>query len=573
MSAASRGVKKEGGHVKDIPENIRSTRESGLSPGLRRPHKPWRLIFNWDSGDVFGLDWWVTDPGAFRRRAIQSFLKAGADAVTLGLFTTDVVLHGSEYAEFCGQFHQALEDVRQWEQHIRTRHMIENGRCQMDVLTEQAHKVGLDVLASFRMNDTHDLYYSPENILSCKFKREHPELLIKDEQWWTKLCLDYAHKEVRDRRFTIIRETVDRFDVDGVELDFMRNGFFFRKGEEEANALLMTGLLQRIRAMLDEVSTSRGKRLHLAVHTPVTQAVSLHCGLDVMNWIQLGLVDHVIADEGCTPFCVAPDDFIKAAKGKPCRIYSTVDVLLGNPERSEEDKGCDCPGAPWTEEQLRGWAAFQVRGGVHGLNLFNAHHAQGAESILARLFGKDGSWENGFEGDKTFVVHNRSFTANMPLKAIPPIDWLPVPLKTATNGDGQEFDLFIADDIQAAVADGILESITLRVVFRQWTVEDELAIKVNGHTVAEFGRRDSARAVVAKRSESRIAEALAERLIPLDHKVVQLGKNTIKVVLYHRNPKIQVPLVWKNAEVTVRYREGCSTCNPGEEERDVAGYE
>ena len=84
--------------------------------------------------------------------------------------------------------------------------------------------------------------------------------------------LDRAHAAVRAHVYRIACETFERFDVDGVELDFMRHSAFFRMEESLANAYLMTDLVARIKARLNEVSAKRGKRLQLAVRVPSTLA-------------------------------------------------------------------------------------------------------------------------------------------------------------------------------------------------------------------------------------------------------------------------------------------------------------
>lgn len=388
---------------------------------MNSPRKPWKLIFNWDSGNFFNMPWWVTDGEVLRERLIKPLLTAGNDAVTLAEHTTDVLYRDSNYAEYLGQYHGVFEDTKQWERHLWVKNVI-----QMAVLPREARKVGPDVLASFRMNDTQDLYYS----------KDHPELLIKDGRHWAGLCLDYALLPVRERRVILIRETVERFDVDGVELDSLRNGFFFSRGMEIKNSYLMTWLVERIRNILDCFGKERNKYLTLAVHVPVTQEVSINCGLNVTEWMGKGLVDVVIADEGCVPFAVAPEDFIKeASKNGSCSIYSTCDLQYGNPERPEEDRGCDSPGVSWTREQLRGWAAYQLDRGVDGLNIFNGHYDPNmGPEILGDVFSKR-VLEGMGKGDKTFVVQNRAFTANMPKDAYPHIKMLSLPITRDGSGE------------------------------------------------------------------------------------------------------------------------------------------
>ena len=47
--------------------------------------------------------------------------------------------------------------------------------------------------------------------------------------------------------FAIITELLERFDIDGVEIDFNRHPTFFRRAEQTQNAYLMTDLVRRVR--------------------------------------------------------------------------------------------------------------------------------------------------------------------------------------------------------------------------------------------------------------------------------------------------------------------------------------
>jgi len=53
----------------------------------------------------------------------------------------------------------------------------------------------------------------------------------------------------------------------------------------------VTGLLRRVRTMMDEVGAKRGKPILLSVRTPDSLAVAAGIGLDVEAWMREGLVD------------------------------------------------------------------------------------------------------------------------------------------------------------------------------------------------------------------------------------------------------------------------------------------
>ncbi len=84
------------------------------------------------------------------------------------------------------------------------------------------------------MNDTHDSSHRKGKpyFLWTKFKEDNPQYLfggigerIPNGHWSS---LDFAHKEVRDRCIQFFKEICDNYDIDGVELDFLRHFELFK---------------------------------------------------------------------------------------------------------------------------------------------------------------------------------------------------------------------------------------------------------------------------------------------------------------------------------------------------------
>ena len=115
---------------------------------------------------------------------------------------------------------------------------------------------GVSPWISLRMNDVHfndnlahpfhgDLYHKPE-----LFRQGHPGYYARG--------LDYAHAEVRRHYRALIAETLQRYDIDGLELDFMREPYLFSKGEEQARGEILTQWLCKIRTLVEEAAARRG---------------------------------------------------------------------------------------------------------------------------------------------------------------------------------------------------------------------------------------------------------------------------------------------------------------------------
>jgi len=149
---------------------------------------------------------------------------------------------------------------------------------------------------SMRMNDVH--FGSDTNYFrnTTFYKAHRAWQLNPDGEAWTDWQLDYSRPEVRDYHLSQIREIAERWDADGLELDWMRFGNAFRKGEERANAHLLDDFMREARAAVDSASHRRGRPMRLAVRIPPTPQEAERLGFNAIVWAREGLVDVVIPD-------------------------------------------------------------------------------------------------------------------------------------------------------------------------------------------------------------------------------------------------------------------------------------
>ena len=177
----------------------------------------------------------------------------------------------------------------------------DNLQIQLDFYREQQ----MEGFWSLRMNDTHDSWPGGSAFLVdglAPFKREHPECLMgeppdpenPEKVIWT--AVDFSYPQVREHVFSLIQEVCQGYDVDGVELDFLRSPSYFVPTEnglavEEEHLDAMTDLVRRVSAMAGEVSRQRGRPLLLAARTPFSVEDSRFVGLDIEQWLQEDLID------------------------------------------------------------------------------------------------------------------------------------------------------------------------------------------------------------------------------------------------------------------------------------------
>lgn len=254
--------------------------------------------------------------------------------------------------------------------------LIANGQDPLQIAVEATRAHGIKLEVNLRMN----WHYETGNPWNSKFRNEHPELRLK---CWPGQALgsklDYFHAPVREERLRIVSELASRYDVDAVNLDFLRwttvmgmaaaDSFQhkFGRAPDLANddwewfryrAGFMTDFMRKARAVLDREGEKRGKRIELWAITHYEHFLRL--GLDVETWIKEGLIDAVIAGNEGVNF--SPDDvsvakLVAMAKGTSCKVYTRLDLYM------REDRPA--------LDTVRRIFLHQLRQGADGIYLYN----------------------------------------------------------------------------------------------------------------------------------------------------------------------------------------------------------
>ena len=179
--------------------------------------------------------------------------------------------------------------------------LLPRGLDPIAVMGSFCRKHGIEIFWDMRMNDTHDALlggYGP--YLFPTFKRDNPAVLCgsRDQHppYGTWSAVDYARPEVREAAFRFFEEVCTRFDIDGIELDFLRHPCFFKtvahgQRATAAEVQMMTDLVRRIRTMTENVGIQRGRPLLVLVRIPDSVEYGRGIGLDVTTWLEEGLFD------------------------------------------------------------------------------------------------------------------------------------------------------------------------------------------------------------------------------------------------------------------------------------------
>ena len=384
----------------------------------------------------------------------------------------------------------------------RLQELSRQGTDDLRLVIEASRKQGIEVFWSMRMNDIHDNAKHESEI--AQWKKDHRHVLMgrpEDKERfppedprhiWT--FVDYARPEVRDLMVATFKEVLAGYDVDGVDLDFLRHPAFFPETRlfqpvTRPHLEMMTELVGRIRGEVLAASRRRGRPVLMSVRVLPTLAQNRHFGFDIQEWVRRGYLDLIVVGGGYDPFtmpakdvidrgdqwevpvyvCLSSSGFVHSMAGR--RFYSTDADQWGQsqPEASEE-------------VALRGWRAAAANAwlagakGIMTFNLFPRHPESRATRMARRVWKEIGDPETLAFTDKLYVVENlESMQVGFMMGSVPVEGRLPVRVEP---GAAVQRVLPVADDL--AGAGDRLRSLALRMKLAGLRSGDAVAVWLNG---------------------------------------------------------------------------------------------
>ncbi|MCX6993398.1 MAG: hypothetical protein NT011_09695 [Kiritimatiellaeota bacterium] len=380
-------------------------------------HRPRRLIFNNDGDDVV-YEAKTATPEALLACRTTPLLGSQVDSIFyctwssgFGRFT-----HNTKIGEvFDSTANPKQPDNKSGGFSMnKTAEFIKQGTDPLKIMVAFCKANKIEVFWSFRMNDTHDAWggwYSP--LMFPQFKKDHPEWLVsplkagakpgstdvKDYDrskhgGWT--AMDFNHREVRDLAVKFVEEVCENYDVDGIEMDFLRHLIYFKgpawgtdaTAEELAK---LTDMVRQVRATTERIGLRRGRPILIAVRVPDSVEYCKAMGIDIERWLADGLVDIMAVSDyfRLNPWTVS------AALGHKYNVpvYACLSESRLNDVQAAQIRQSD---AGYRARAAEAWAE-----GVDGIYMFNSFNPR---SPLWRELGDAGKLR---ELDKTYVVGTR----------------------------------------------------------------------------------------------------------------------------------------------------------------------
>jgi hypothetical protein len=269
-------------------------------------------------------------------------------------------------------------------------------------------------------------------------KAAHPDWVIKS--WWWQGLWNAASPGLRAFKVKQLRELVEKYNLDGVQVDFARHVPALPPGHQWEQREQATAFMRSMRAMLMEVETKKNHPLLLSAKVPRNLEGCKKDGFDVWTWGKEQLVDELTL--GSRSMDVDVNGF-RVAVGPRVRLHPCFD------DHHATDGYRSAP-----IEYLRGVFANWWEQGANGITTFNfavapPERAQQVGDALAPLthqqvYHEGGSLASMERKDKVFAVERRGgypwaegfFNRN---------DTAPLPVQLANDGRPNGFRLRIAE--------------------------------------------------------------------------------------------------------------------------------
>lgn len=154
------------------------------------------------------------------------------------------------------------------------------------VWIETLREIGINPWISVRMNDCHG-NMEDLNVRKSSHVERYAKYHIaahRERTGYFDKCFDYSHFEMRKKMLDYIDEQLDKYDVYGLELDFMRDTFFVRFGEEYGGAPIMAQFIRDIFYVVKKYEAKYGHPIKKSVILPTEPNLTIERGMNIFDF-------------------------------------------------------------------------------------------------------------------------------------------------------------------------------------------------------------------------------------------------------------------------------------------------
>ena len=467
----------------------------------------------------------------------------GVDMLVLGLGYGDVYFHQSKVGRVVGQQKEVWENYIDWRIMRMVEESARQGTDQLREVIRRGRETGIAVFPSIKLQDGARPY--GERFGRLKWERGLDVCIAEPGQHeW---AYDYAVEDVREHKLAVIREVLEDYEADGIELDYKFGGAYFKSDAVDEGMKTMNSFVSDVRELAAQIGQKQGRDVGVMARVDLLRDVNLSQGLDVEQWLRDGSLDYVVGQD---PYVVSESGVRQpwlpdAANANDAAAYY-------RPPRRVYDDRVGLPSIEMYRALNQNLMADGWAGQYHGYLLWP--FADREYRMLRELAHP----EVHVRSPKRYVVQPREGEAGQPTTT--PHRECPVDLE---EGKTARVNIRIEDDVESARDDGEMRKPILIIRFSFFCIEDEYEIRFNGQALSlsdaeitdERGLKMQTILVGSMSLQAPLGMSAHWFRFALPIELVRRGDNLLEVEMFAFEPRAAFTRSINGVEVLMRYKD------------------
>lgn len=174
------------------------------------------------------------------------------------------------------------------------RTLLENDIDVFKMAIDYLHQNNVKVYFSVRLNDMHD---HKDKYINNAFSLNYPEFCLKDIALY-----NFGHEKVQQLHIEYFKEMVKNYDIDGIELDYLRGAPYFL-ADENNRAEIFTDFMKKVKESVNAVND----KVKISIRAFLSKQIDDASGIDLTEWIANGTLNEVVLSNYYIPSSFEPD--------------------------------------------------------------------------------------------------------------------------------------------------------------------------------------------------------------------------------------------------------------------------
>ena len=473
-------------------------------------------------------------------QAVDELIGTPVEAIMFCLGDGRTVLHDTQVGELWETPNKVWAHNIFRRAHQNAVHLIEKGNDPLKVVCDRAHQKGFLLYPTLLLQQASGERGVDTRGSNFRFDNKHLEIGAgsSGDDPLRDVCLDFKHDEVRAERFALIEETLQNYEVDGLELQLNYTPYYFHSSEMEAGRQIMTDWIRRVHAAVK----GSGSERELVLRVDNSIARCLVEGMDLRAWIDAGIVDVLVPENrGVIDPSADFREILEAAEGSSCRVHGTLDHTVDSDRLSRA-----------TIEITRATATNYWRQGIDGLYLTQWFTTWPYDANFYEKLREVTDPEVMAPRDKYYYVPTAGARRLRDPEPVG-VSWrLPMKLE---QGRTSTIRFSVSDDLKRWAAVGRVHEVLLRIRITGSTEIDKFRFEFNGEELPDRLQRKINAMYTLGAPRFRVGGYWFIYKLEPENWPVQ-GKNEVAVSLVHLDEAVTQQPTLNDVELETKYLKG-----------------